>query len=83
MHASPLPKWAMKGYAHCYRVFKQRTFTYHELLKILHAPERKRASVLLTHLKRNGWLTVELDPVDGRKRRYTLRPLDSVIQELA
>ena len=66
--ARPLPQWVMQKYAELWNNFRGNSFFHSETTKIL--PEN--ASVIISHLRKNGWLVVSLDPVDNRKRIYKL-----------
>lgn len=66
----PLPKWAMIRYAQLFSRYKNKEFTYENVIDILE--NQNMASVTLTHLKKNGWIKVKIDPEDSRKRVYQL-----------
>ena len=67
----PLPKWTMYRYAKLFSRFKSEEFTYDDILKTLHE-DHNMVSVTLSHLKKNGWVNIKLDPDDSRKRLYQL-----------
>ena len=78
--AEPLPKWIMKHYSTLWREFKNKEFIYEDASKTLN--EKKMMSLILSELKKNGWLNVKLDPEDSRKRIYQLKNPNEVINEM-
>ncbi len=77
---SPLPKWIMKHYSKLWSKFKDKQFTHpqaEELLKITNT------SIVLSRLKKYGWLQPELDPEDSRKRLYKLKDPSEAVKEMA
>jgi len=72
MVVSPLPKWAMKRYARLWGKFRSREFTYEEASKVLKEKDPNLVSVILSYLRKYGWLAIKLHPVDTRKRIYQL-----------
>jgi hypothetical protein len=54
----PLPKWIMKHYSTLWKKFKSKEFTYEDAFKALN--EKKMTSLILSELKKNGWLNVKL-----------------------
>ena len=72
----PLPKWILKHYSKLWTKFKDKQFTHQEadnLLKITNT------SIVLSRLKKFGWLELALNPNDSRKRLYKLKdPLKAV-----
>jgi len=78
--AEPLPKWIMKHYSTLWREFKNKEFIYEDASKTLN--EKKMMSLILSELKKSGWLNVKLDPEDSRKRIYQLKNPNEVINEM-
>lgn len=66
----------MKHYSKLWTKFKDKQFTHQEadnLLKITNT------SIVLSRLKKFGWLELALNPNDSRKRLYKLKdPLKAV-----
>jgi len=40
-------------------------------------------SIVLSELRRFGWLTLALDPQDARKRIYTLKSPEEMVRKIA
>ena len=67
-----IPKWVWNRYALLWKKFEDNHFTFeraHKELKYLH---RNLISVMFNELKNAGWIKVNLDENDTRKRIYTL-----------
>lgn len=77
-----LPKWLMQRYSLLWRSFGPKQFSHLQASKSLKEKKEALASVILSELKKNGWLVLELDPKDSRKRLYTLRSPEEVVNEL-
>jgi len=83
MIVKPLPKWAMQKYAILWNRFKTQEFNHESASKILKEKNPNLVSVLLNHLKKNGWLIVKLDLNDTRKRVYVLISLEKAVEEIS
>lgn len=81
--AKPLPKWLMNRYALLWKAKKNNQFEYHEARAILNERDDKTLSVILSEFRRYGWMDVTLHPNNARKRIYTLRPLQDILEEIA
>ena len=79
MMAKPLPKWIMKDYSRLWARFKGAQFDHAQASKAL----KGNASVMLMHMKKNGWLEASLDKQDSRKRKYTLKSPEQAVEEMA
>ena len=76
---SPLPKWIMKHYSKLWSKFKDKKFSHtqaEELLKITNT------SIVLSRLKKYGWLKLSLNPEDSRKRLYELKDPAEAVKEM-
>ena len=71
MSTLPLPKWAMLRYAKLWQTYGRAGISYAQMQETL-AISDNLLSVTISQLKKAGWLTIELDPSDARKRIYTL-----------
>jgi hypothetical protein len=78
----PLPKWLTHRYSLLWKSFKNKEFNYDEAAKILKEEKERLVSVVLSELKKHGWLTIKLDPEDSRKRIYTLKSPKESIKEI-
>lgn len=80
MLVKPLPKWAMQRYAKLWNRFKHKEFTYEEASNILKEKDSNLVSVILSYLRKYGWLTIKLHPVDTRKRIYQLKSPEKAVE---
>jgi len=78
----PLPKWLTYRYSLLWKSFKNKEFDYDEAAQILKEQKERLVSVILSELKKHGWLTIKLDPEDSRKRIYTLKSPEESIKEI-
>lgn len=69
---NPIPKWVWKRYAKLWQKFKDKPFTFEQAQKELKHLDRNLISVMFNELKTAGWIAVNLDEKDTRKRVYTL-----------
>jgi hypothetical protein len=76
----PLPRWAMRAYSKLWTKFKNSEFDYNAAVEVLH---NGMTSVVLSRLKKSGWLEVKLDPIDSRKRVYKLKTPEETLKEIA
>lgn len=53
-----------------------------ESVQILKEEKERLVSVVLSELKKHGWLTVKLHPEDSRKRIYKLKNPEDAINEI-
>jgi hypothetical protein len=76
-----LPKWIMKRYLLLWEKFKVKRFTFEQALEVV-GDSRSILSLVMSYLKKAGWIKMELDPKDARKRLYTLTPYDKIFKEV-
>jgi len=76
----PLPKWAMQRYAKLWNEFDSREFNYEQASELLRENDAKLLSVLLSYLRKYGWLDIKLHPEDARKRIYQLKSPEEAIE---
>ena len=69
---NPIPKWVWKRYALLWKKFEDKPFTFEQAKKELKFVDRNVVSVMFNELKTAGWIAVNLDEKDTRKRVYTL-----------
>ena len=77
----PLPKWVIQRYSRLWVSFGINEFQHKDALCTLN--NDKMTSVILSNLKKAGWLDVRLAYDDGRKRVYRLKNPETAIRELA
>ena len=76
------PAWLVKRYMKLWDKFKDKDFSFEDAKKIL-KEDNNFLSVVLSEMKKEEWLTLELDPEDARKRLYRLIPLEEVMKKTA
>lgn len=79
----PLPKWLTHRYSLLWISSQNNDFGYDEAVQILKEQKERLVSVVLSELKKHGWLTIKLDPEDSRKRIYALKSPEEAIQDIA
>jgi hypothetical protein len=82
MAVKTLPKWAMHRYAKLWNRFRIKEFTYKEASEVLKEKDKNLTSVALSYLRKYGWLTTKLHPIDTRKRIYQLKTPEEAIKEM-
>lgn len=75
-----IPTWIMQRYAKLWHKLKNSPFNYEKALEIL--KEKETLSVVLSELRKAGWIEVKLDPQDIRKRIYILKNPEKAINEI-
>ena len=76
------PAWLVKRYMKLWDKFKDKDFSFEDAKKTL-KEDNNFLSVVLSEMKKEGWLTLELDPEDARKRLYKLLSLEEVMKKTA
>jgi len=73
-----LQRWVKARYKKLWSVFGQKEFTREEALEVLKEGEAKISedalNLLLSDLRKSGFLGVQADLLDSRKKIYTLKP---------
>lgn len=81
-----LPKWIMKRYLILWNKFRNNEFTFEEansLLATLKKPDNKKiVALFLAELRKSGWLIVNFDPLDTRRRIYRLKPYEDIFNDV-
>ena len=80
--SSPLPKWLMHRYVILWRSFHTAEFSHDDAAYALEESNPMLTSVILSGLKRAGWLMMRLDPADSRKRLYSVKTPERAINEI-
>jgi len=78
----PLPKWLMQRYSLLWVKFKDKEFNHEQATKTLPDDERM-VSVILSEMRKAGWLEMRLDPEDARKRLYKLKNPEKIVFEIS
>jgi len=81
-NVSPLPKWVMKVYADLWVMFEEKPFLFNNAVQELDIP-KERMSVIISELNKAGWLDVEINKKDTRKRKYFLKKPDNIIKQMS
>ena len=81
--SKPLPRWLTHRYAILWKEKKSNEFEYDEARELLKEKDDKTLSVILSQLRKYGWLETTLHPSDARKRTYRLKPPQDVLEEIA
>ena len=79
-----LPKWLESRYSALWDAFVESSFRMDDAAKVLEEKKkdsRDQIGVILSELRKNGWLGVEFDPDDARKRLYTLKSREKIISK--
>jgi type I restriction enzyme M protein len=79
-----IPTWLEKRYKTLLEFVRDTPFRFEDAAKILkekiHDSE-EQINVILSELRKKGWLEVEFDPEDARKRIYKLKSNEEIISE--
>ena len=79
---SPIPKWVWKRYALLWKKFGDKNFTFEQAKKELKFVDGNVVSVMFNELKNAGWIAVNLDEKDSRKRVYTLLNPATIVENV-
>ena len=71
----------MQRYAKLWSKFSEKKFSYDDVEEALQENDNRILSVFLSELKKSGWVAIELDPNDSRKRLYKLINPKKAIEE--
>ena len=85
MTQSKLPNWLENKYAVLWDKFKGATFRMEEAEKILQRGDVDKVqgvAVVLSELRKAGWIVVVPDPKDARKSIYHLKSKDDIIKSI-
>ena len=72
----------MERYSVLWKKFKENEFEHDDASKILKEEKDRLVSVVLSELKKHGWLIIKLHPDDSRKRIYKLKKPEDAITEI-
>ena len=78
-----LPKWVMKRYLLLdYELGKRREFTFKESVAILSqiGDDARIVTLLLSELRKSGWLETRPSEKDARMRTYILKPHETIFE---
>jgi type I restriction enzyme M protein len=72
----------VQHYSLLHVTFKDKEFTHEQAAKTL-VIDKRIISVILSEIRKAGWLKIKLDPDDARKRLYILKSPEEVVKEIA
>jgi len=78
-----LPPWLAKAYARIYLAKKTMTFDFSEAAEILGIKDERPLAKTLAKLKSHGYLITRRDPVDPRRKLFTLIDPESSVLAMA
>ena len=79
-----IPKWLERRYQSLSTRFSVNPFSFEEAVLVLsekHHDAEDEVKVVLSELRKKGWLDVSLDPQDARKKIYKLKSTEEVISQ--
>lgn len=80
-----LPKWVEKRYKELWDSYQDSPFRFEDAVDVLRKKMKdseEQVNVILSELRKGGWLNVNFDPEDARKRIYTLKSSEEVITQI-
>ena len=80
--AEPVPRWLMDRYSLLYQKYKDKSFTFQDAMKTIKENDKVYMSMVLSELRKSGWLEIKIDPEDARKRIYNLNTPEEVVQNI-
>tara|TARA_Y100000034_G_C6598175_1_gene260128 strand:- start:269 stop:526 length:258 start_codon:yes stop_codon:yes gene_type:complete len=81
--ANPTAKWLQERYALLLKELGDKEFNFDIARKILKKDQSKIISIILSELKKAGWIEItKLDPNDSRKRYYKLSKPEEIFKNL-
>jgi hypothetical protein len=78
-----LPPWLAKAYAKIYSAKKTETFDFSEAAEILGIKDERPLAKTIAQLKGHGYLITRRDPVDPRRKLFTLIDPESSVLAMA
>jgi type I restriction enzyme M protein len=79
-----IPEWLEKRYKILCDAFQGSPFRFEAAAKILKEKihdDKKQINVILSELRKKGWLKVKMDTIDARKKIYTLKSKEDILTE--
>lgn len=77
----PLPRWVMQRYSKLWSEFGSEEFGHSDASKVLRGDNM--VSIVLSALRKSGWMEVKMSSEDLRKRRYQLKNPEKVVLEIS
>ena len=79
-----VPRWLERRYEILWRHLQTSSFRFEDAANILKEENKDsedQVNVFLSELRKRGWLSVEFDPADARKRIYRLKSRGEIISQ--
>jgi len=76
-----LPKWLQYRYAILWKAHKSKSFSQEAAEKDLGMP-RATVRVILSEIRKAGWMTIEFEATDIRKFRYILKSPQAICESM-
>jgi len=77
-----IANWLLQRYAVLFRKYKDKEFTFKEAMKVIKEEDKVYASMVLSELRKAGWLEIKINPTDARKRIYNLIMPEKAIENI-
>jgi type I restriction enzyme M protein len=80
-----VPKWIEKRYKELWDSYQDSPFRFEDAADVLRKKMKdseEQINVILSELRKGGWLNVNFDPEDARRRIYTLKSSEEVITQI-
>ena len=79
----PIAKWLQGRYSLLLKELGDKEFNFDIAKKILKKDQSKIVSIILSELRKAGWIEItKFDPSDSRKRYYKLNNLEEVYRRM-
>ena len=79
----PIAKQLQERYALLLKKLGDKEFNFDIARRILKKDQQKIVSIILSELKKAGWVEItRLDPKDSRRRYYRLNKLEEIYQDM-
>ena len=79
----PIAKWLQERYSLLLKELGDKEFNFDIARKILKKDQSKIVSIILSELRKAGWIEItKFDPNDSRKRYYRLNILEKIFRDL-
>ena len=72
----------MKRYAKLWKAFASRDFSFEKAINALEEEDDRVIGLVLSELRKAGWISVKQDPNNSRKRLYQLKQPNEAVKEM-
>ena len=79
----PISNWLLRRYAVLWKRHRNNKIGFKDVTETLKEKNDKRVTVILSELKKSGWICVERNKEDKRKGIYQLKSPEKIIDEIA